>query len=484
MKRLFLFIPLLWIACTHKETPFDSITAERSYDNRILTRSLVSSDSYERKDSNDAFITFSEVARLVNNPQASIEAFIGEDGDTLMYIVNYPNGAGWKLLSADKRTPAILAEGGAGLFSLNIPETGIASWIEGTARNMSIIRKSEDKALSFSEKEIRLNRSFWSHEPEISIDSTQMSKPRSPGEPGGHWEISTTSEVEPYDSVRSMVGHWCQGSPYNVFSPLTSDGSGTRAPAGCVAIAGAQVLSYLYDAFGLPSVFPDSCYVVGDVDNYVRLFYGASTNFLSSVSSEYHESSSYYGAECMLIAYVGHLVNMHYCNEYSWAFPSNLKTNVFEYYGYNCQIGEYDESIVKSSVLSGLPVIMIATNLLIPIDFDIHAFVIDGYLRSRIKYTHYHYWVPDVNLPGNGPDKPPFGGGVGFEPIDNYYTYSYSSPSITGIHINWGWRLQWVYPYYNDGWYTTTDDWLVYDGQNNYTYNYNRQMIYGFAVND
>ena len=153
-----------------------------------------------------------------------------------------------------------------------------------------------------------------------------------------------------------------------------------------------------------------------------------------------------------------------------------------QHYG-SCQSGQYDESIVRSNLLSGLPVIMVATNLLIPADFDIHAFVIDGYKRTRIKYTHYHYWVPDGSLdPGSGFGP---GGDVPFEPIDNYYTYSYSSPEITGVHINWGWWTQWYgNPRYNNGWYTLTDDWLVNNGGNLITYNHNRHMIYGFSVDN
>ena len=38
----------------------------------------------------------------------SIETRVNSEGDTLMYIVNF-NGHGWKILSADSRTPAILA---------------------------------------------------------------------------------------------------------------------------------------------------------------------------------------------------------------------------------------------------------------------------------------------------------------------------------------------------------------------------------------
>lgn len=38
----------------------------------------------------------------------TVEPVIDSEEDTLMYLVNYDNG--WKVLSSDKRTPAVIAE--------------------------------------------------------------------------------------------------------------------------------------------------------------------------------------------------------------------------------------------------------------------------------------------------------------------------------------------------------------------------------------
>lgn len=65
---------------------------------------------------------------------------------------------------------------------------------------------------------------------------------------------------------------------------------------------------------------------------------------------------------------------------------------------------------------------------------------------------------------------------------EEYSTYTYSSPEITGIKINWGWWSQWSYPPKNNGWYALTGGWTVEKDDLRYDYNYNLSMIYGFAV--
>ena len=68
---------------------------------------------------------------------------------------------------------------------------------------------------------------------------------------------------------------------------------------------------------------------------------------------------------------------------------------------------------------------------------------------------------------------------------DDYYTYSYSQPKLTGVKINWGWWTQWhkTAPV-NDGWYTLTDSWTVTNNGSTYDYNYYRKIIHGFNLTE
>ena len=84
--------------------------------------------------------------------------------------------------------------------------------------------------LTFSSEEIAANRQVWS-ETGLSKDVEE-----------GHWAVTVSSQVFISDSISHMTPHWDQNAPYNAYCPLRSDSNNNRAPAGCVAIAAAEVL--------------------------------------------------------------------------------------------------------------------------------------------------------------------------------------------------------------------------------------------------
>ena len=390
----------------------------------------------------------------------SITAHTDNAGDTLLYIVNYRNAGGWKLLSADSRTPAILAQGDKGYFDPDACDGSTAIWLDIVSTHMRRIRAASDERLSFSPEEIEWNKAVW-----------QAEKEQTRYEPLGHWVVTTTTSVECYDSITHLTPNWAQRVPYNQHCPYKSDMS-ARTRAGCVAIAGAETLYYLHSRFGLPETMPSAGYSVGTFANDTYFFYNYTSDVWDDMSFDFTNVSYYYDLpEALMIGLIGRKVQMNYWDDYSWALPSNLKTEVFEDYGYNCSSGSYDEDIVVESLQDSIPVIVTASDLLIPVNGNIHSFVIDAYQRSRIVYTHLHHWVPAD--PGIIP--PP-------RDYTDYYTYTYSSPYISAIKINWGWGQYGNYAI-NDGWYALTANWYVQpDNEPGFTYNYYVSMIYGFEV--
>ncbi len=398
-----------------------------------------------------------------------LSSYVGEESDTLMYILNLGEGDGWKIYSSDKRTPAILAEGDKGYFSLEEGSPAVAAWMSCMAADMSRVKSSTDAELTFNNEEISSNKAFWpgsqaqsrGFDPDLPILTPY---------PKGHWEETITSSTVEYDHVDHMVAKWDQYSPYNACCPIYADSPNTRAVTGCVAVAGAQVLYYLHNKLGVPTGMFTQSSCVGNNHDFVYNFTNYTTAAWDLMSMDYTSTSTQIIQEAVLMSYVGHRVNMHYWDEYSWAVPANLKTDLFEYHGISCSHGSYDEETVKNNLLNQLPVILSASDLLVPLDGDIHCFVIDGYRRTQTKYTHHHYYVLD--------EAP---GGMYVMP-DDYETYTYSSPELTSIKINWGWWTQWddENPV-NDGWYTLTGSWTVTNGDE-FDYNHNRKMIYGFAV--
>ena len=426
---------------------------------------------------------YSVLRRDYPNSKSSIEEsftitpYTRGSADTLMFIVNSLNEEGWKIYSSDKRTPAILAEGPNGCFSLKDGSPAVAIWLECLADDMAKVKSSTDDKLTFSKDDIHNNMAFWSNTRSLIIDPPLLDL-----YPPGHWEEEIFSQIEYCDVVDHLVGKWDQWGPYNACCPFYVHLEGTRAVTGCTALAGAQVLHYLHYKLGIPQMMYSQGYCNGDVNNFTKHFSNPTANIWDSMRFEYRTpgSSQDIIPEAVLISYVGQCVNMHYVetqnNQYSWAVPQNLKPDLFEYHGISCKHDTYNEDDVIRNLSQNIPVIVSASHLLVPLDGDIHTFVIDGYRKKRTKYIHHHYYV--VDDPSSGPYILP----------DDYSTYSYSAASISEIKINWGWWSQWYRgqdgeEVLNDGWYTLTGSWTVHDTEGEESsYNRYRKMIYDFAV--
>ncbi len=401
--------------------------------------------------------------RTSEDTVCEVDVVTSDAGDTLMYIVNNLGG-GWKVLSADARTPAVLAEGDEGSFSLEDACDGLKVWMDCVASNMEAVRSAATDELNFTPEGIAANRSFWG----VDAQPAALSPTPLPN-PEGQWHVSTSSTEYLVEEMGHLSPRWSQNEAYSAYCPYRNDDSGVKAPAGCVAVAGAQVLYYLHYKLGKPATMISSGYCEGDVDGFTRSFSDETSEVWSQMSPDYHSLSGSANAEALLIGYVGKEINVHYHNDYSWAIPNNLRTRLFGPLGISSKKRNYSADTVKTYLDRELPVIVTASSQAIPTDFLIHCFVLDGYRKTYTKYTHYHYWVPDDLEDRLGPEQ--------YEP---YYTYNYSEPEITAVRINWGWDSQWVSGA-NDGWYSLTDDWLVSGGVN---YIYNRTMIYGFEVTD
>lgn len=418
----------------------------------------------------DSFVSLESIRDYVGQKTKSdganetvITTYGNINNTPLLYIVNYGDGDGWQILSSDSRTPAVLAEGETGLFSLEEGSPAVKVWMDCMATHMAAIRQSTDEQLKFSDAEIAAHRAAWEKEGGERVVPTS----------GGYWQTTTTYQEILVQERDHMTPHWDQDLPYNAYCPLQIGSSYQRAPAGCVAIAAAEVLYYLHNKLNVPAGMVDNGFCIGDVDSYSRAFSGNSTTTWSQMDTTYHSYGA--NAEALMIGYIGATINMHYWylgNYYfSWALPDNIRTELFSLYGISCQQGDYNESPVKSNLEAEMPVIVTATDWMLPVDWNIHCFVIDGFRKTRLKYTHYHRWIPNPNPSNPHP--------IEFDP---YYTFSYSDPEITAIKINWGWASQWhTNNPVNDGWYSLTADWTVTNGTT-YSYNHNVNMIYNIAT--
>ena len=391
---------------------------------------------------------------------------VAEGSDTLFYIVNYDEG--WELVAGDKRAPVLLASGEEGSFSMETENVEMLFWIDCLASEVKILKHMEDFS-SCTEEELenmQSSRRFWGL---VCCEIEYITAPPTRGHDdtigviptGGHYELRGVSHsTEMFDTLKLTQTHWRQRSYYNRYCPYQSVGS-SRVPAGCVAIAGAQMLYYLHFAIGVPENAPDSAFCssrVGQPDDYHYEGYSDSTwNYMLENSLNYRNCYS----AAVLISRVGRLIDMEYGDDGSAASTEDLKNYAFPAFGISCSYSSnYYETTVNQSILNGMPVIVGADE--VPVNADGHCFIIDGYRRYIAVHTYQYEWVWDEPQPG-----PPF---FNYPP---HNVVTYGSPYITDYRMNWGWGDSNDYAFF-----AKSGNWIA-NGNN---YIYNREMVYNFSV--
>lgn len=418
----------------------------------------------------------------------------GKESDTLFYVVNYPEG-GWKMFASDMRVPAVVAECETGAFVLEDANRVYGAWLEDMMDDMKLVHNSTDNLLNFTKEEICANVEYWMSvcdaDTYVRLYSKNQTRNGNYNQiiQEGQYVLDTIySYYTLYDSLPHLTQtRWSQGEPYNYYCPMRSDEE-EKALAGCVAIAGAQMIYYLHSKLGVPEYIPDSAYCTGDINNHIfekytnyRNIWQLATNngngsfLICDFNGNYIPNGRLFAP---LIADIGDIVDMRYGNRASSAQTKNL-VDVFNCYGISCKYVDFDEDLLYQSLSNGMPVIAKAQS-----SSSGHAFIIDGYKRRALRTTYVYKWKSNmIPLPGGpgGSFIPGPGLGTEFTPADSIVN-TYSKMSLLKIKMNWGWGSE--HDYYgvkthpNNIWFVPTGDWIV-DTDN---YNGSRKMIYDFKV--
>ena len=384
------------------------------------------------------------------------------------YIINYDEG--WEIVSGDKRCPLVLAEGENGHFIVDSLSPITVSWLEGVCFDIQSVGSVNYTTLDRETKmKIQETLNLWESispssrsEPSLSKDSTNRVVP-------GIWlETGVTIEY----LVDTLIDHqlatkWHQGTPFNNYCPQYAPNNPTRAPAGCVAIAGAQMLYYLHNKMGVPLYAPTSGISSGYVYNQSYSFssFGNSSSVWDYMSTS-QVTTAPYDTSAILIAEVGKKVAMDYQMSSSGAITNRLVSDVFNFYGIDCTYTDYYPEIVNSSLQNGYPIIIRGT----PSEYNTggHAYIIDGYKKTRQVDVYHFRWEPNPNYSGIQP----------YLPGETREERFYHSPEHY-YKMNWGTNLYYTtnMDCYN-AWYRVNGD--FFDGVN--SYNYNRAIIHGFSL--
>lgn len=402
------------------------------------------------------YVKYRSLERKEELTVRSITPFYGSDGFPVAYLLNYTKG--WELVSADKRATPRLAYSEEGELEMEkCPDTQNA-WIETVLDEIKVLRKmTEEQFLELpdaAKAEMMDNLEFWQA---ITISPSFLSRILEGGlrdDPLGYYELDAVSvDTLQYETVNHLISvHWHQGAPYNNYCPLRTDVPTLRAPAGCGAVAAAQILWYLHMHYGYPVYAPTSATCTGNVDSYTMTQSGQSSTIWSLMPLEDD-------AVAVLMAKVGTMVGMNYSNTGSSSYASYYPSLVFAPFGVDCDLyNSFNMTIASNNLLNGRPLFAYARTA----NYEGHAFVIDGYKAYHVVHTIRYRWVSTDPSPDPQTIIFPY-----------YYEYTYEDPFIREISMNWGWGAT-----YDTGWYTDSGSWTL----DIYSFDYQRGLIANFSA--
>ncbi len=411
--------------------------------------------------------------------------------DTLLYIVNFGKAKGWKIISGDKRTPCILALDHTGTFHIDKLAQGVATWLDDLANRIYALKTAEDTPSAGPDIELWENmEKFQRHlsglKPLGIVDPGNMDSLIivDPEPEDGYWELVniTSTTFTPVTIGPLLSTQWGQDSPWNTCVPYNENFT-SRCVTGCVAVSGAQMLYFFHHNFGVPtnSYSTGSCtgYSTSNSKNYNFNFSNPNSTVWDNMALQREIETIYpeltYSITtgtnyvAILMGFVGNTIGMNYTVSGSTANTEDLGS-LFSNYGISSSFGDYNSSIVESSITNGIPVIVRADatrtehNFLgVPLYYtysDGHSWIIDGRETQPITYTYTYEWY---GTEGNNSPGIIRGTKTETSTSNNYY-----------FLMNWGGSGSG-----NSGRYTYSGDWDV----NNYNFQYNRKMLYGFSAN-
>lgn len=310
-----------------------------------------------------------------------------EDGLPSFYILNYEE-CGFIILAADKRSEPILAFSYETSFPLHEKETprGLQEWKENSIKDIKELRNQE-WAEDYIAK--RWDKAIKDGVPSIlpipSEDPPNEIGDEVPDDPNDPVCNTQTYSVSP---LLSTV--WHQSDGFNNDAPYKSCStqSNGRAKAGCVAIAGAQVMNFLQ----YPSTY-----------NYNLMYntYGSS------------EASR-------LIRDIGNSVDMKYGCEVSRAYTIDLAGAFKDNFSYSsANYGDFNPSTVRNELNWGYPVILRGES-----SDSGHAWICDGYdyyvnpCGANLLWLHMNWGWGFYN---------------GYYRVKDFRDYNYNNKMIYGI---------------------------------------------------
>lgn len=376
--------------------------------------------------------------------------------DTLAYLFNFTDSAGYTIIAADTRIESpILCYTGSGTLKDTIVDPGIAIFLEGAEYYVerSIIEAEQMRDSLIADILSKIDETGVKDT--IYIDENEdATKALSPTEITYATETRISYSYGPW-TVASRVGplspvEWNQGYPYNMLAPLTcsSGGSEGRAWAGCVATAIAQIMAYWrypasIDGYSINwNLLNNYTGRPNEYDNVMNKLYvpGTGNNNANQVLFKQNVSR--------LMERIGSHVGMDYgCGGSGANMENTLKyLRSIGYAGGN--IEDFNTTSVLNSLNSNRPVLSAGNSTKIHhsllwglITWSTysggHAWVMDGYLRQQRQVT---VTATTTKASASGGIQPLLRAASNAIVITTTTTSTHTEYSSYYLHQNWGWN--------------------------------------------
>ena len=398
---------------------------------------------------------------------------VAPNGETLAYLISTENG--WELLSADKRMPPVLAFGRDSRFPAD--NAALTTCLSADLETISCLKKGL-ASIPADDAAMLKNLAFW-----FIIQPDYIPTTKADGDPEEEekfWELIDSQWVGDFDDA---TGHliqtrWHQNSPWNMFSPLSSASGDIRDPAGCTAIAAAQLLYFLHGNIGRPVSAPTEGFCTGYAANltdttYSQTFSAFSSDAWDNMATKYLDilAGKSDTLSALWIGFVGKNIGTQYSPSESQADYAVLPVFFLSQGILSSLPLLYDGDVVYGAIRqAGQPAILSAhatrkTNFWgITTYEDGHTFLADGAIAAYTIFDRTYIWTSQTQND----------------------LYSYGQTKVVRDTVLSGRYLQMNWGYGNpvqDNVYYSADanHFRSYIGEDLYDFQYHLRMIHGFS---
>ncbi len=394
----------------------DTLVQDGSLINKeIRVRSDYRSETSDFNVTEDMALYYAESYKK-DNKEVSIQS-VKKDGIAVYYVVNFDDG--WMVIPADKRIQPVVGEEETGhLDPETVENPGVKVWLDDLASTIAMVKeKGLDK---YDEETVRM----WTELQVYSdLESSQIRQHRDSDWVSSTWvkiTNTTTTSVINANTGHLIATKWGQSTPWNCSLPIdpgASAGDTTRFLTGCVPTAVAQLLYYFHYHGGTPN---DLWHTITPSISSVN----SDGSYSLSVSKSNHTNNSLRWSQMHLtkdvLPMIGDSTQVSYNG---FRYVSNLMLDIgvrmYAHYsttftgtalaspayltpcGIGCQKTTYDYDIVRSNLVSGDPVLIVAST---PGNSNYHAWIIDGcYDKTTTTTTTstYYQYNPSATYPSN-----------------------------------------------------------------------------------